>query len=617
MRYKFLLYSIVTIAFGSNSFSQLDSLQVLNEVILSDVKLRDFATGVRQIKIADSVIERQQTQLTQIIRFNSLIYLRENGPGGVSSPSFRGTNASQTAVVWNGININSQFTGQTDFNAVAGRNYDNITIRSGGGSIPYGTGAVGGSIHLNNTIGFREDFTTKIALGYGSFNTPTGQLKSTYSTNKFYVDGAVDYIRSDNDFDYLDTDQSNENGDYDNLNFNLNAGWLIGQQQALKLYHNTYFGDRGFSGTLTAVSNSAFEDRTSRSLIQWEVLGKRFESQLRFAHVFEQFRFFLSRDVPENFSIGKAIRYTANYQGKYRFSKRSSLQAILDYTHVTGDGSSIPGTQTRITFSPTLLWNQQLSDRWNYAVQLRQDATSDFNSPLLAGIGSEYQFSDTYTLKFNASRNYRLPTFNDLFFAGPGGLGNPDILPETSWQGEIGHQLKIKKISWSLQTFYIRSQDLIVYVPNSQGVFSPINVSDVENYGAELELDYTTTIDKHQFHFSGKYGYTIARNVKQDVRLILVPEQKIVGAITYNFKAFSAFYQFLYNDDVFITTDNTDTLAGYAVSNAGVNYTVLQQKNRGITFSLKANNLFNRNYQVIAFRPNPGRNFLIQTTYNF
>jgi len=615
MKYKFLLYSIV--AFTSNCFGQLDSLQVLNEVILNDVKLRDFATGIHQTKIADSIIERQPTQLTQIIRFNSLIYLRENGPGGVSSASFRGTNASQTAVVWNGLNINSQFTGQTDFNAIAGRNYDDITIRSGGGSIPYGTGAVGGSIHLNNTVGFQKNFKNKIALGYGSFNTPTGHLKSTFSTEKFYIDGALDYISSDNDFDYLETDQNNENGDYDNINLNLNTGLLIGKHQSIKLFHNTYFGDRGFSGTLTAVSNSGFEDRNTRSLLQWEVLGNHFESQLRLAHVFEQFRFFLSRSIPNNFSIGKAIRYTANYQGKYKFSKGNSLQAIIDYTNVTGDGSSIPGTQTRITFSPTLLWNQQLNDRWQYSLQLRQDATSDFNSPFLVGLGSEYRFSDSYTLKLNASRNYRLPTFNDLFFSGPGGLGNPDILPETSWQGELGHQFKFKNISGNLQTFYIRSRDLIVYVPNSQGVFSPINVSDVENYGAELALDYTTTFQQHQLHFSGKYGYTVARNVEQDLRLILVPEQKIVGAIAYQYKTLSAFYQFLYNDEVFTTTDNTTTLAGYAVSNVGVDYTLFQKKDHNIIFSFKVNNLLNRNYQVIAFRPNPGRNFLIQTTYNF
>ena len=62
----------------------------------------------------------------------------------VSSASFRGTNAQQTAVVWNGININSQLTGQTDFNTLIPGNYGDVVVRSGGGSVQYGVAQLGG-----------------------------------------------------------------------------------------------------------------------------------------------------------------------------------------------------------------------------------------------------------------------------------------------------------------------------------------------------------------------------------------------------------------------------------------------------------------------------------------
>ena len=615
MKKKVLLY-IILLSCTGYCFGQLDSLQLLPEVILGDVKLHDFATGVHQRTLSDTVIARQQTQLTQTLRFNSLIFLRENGPGGVSSASFRGTNASQTAVVWNGININSQFTGQTDFNTITTHNYDDITIRSGGGSIPYGTGAVGGSIHLNNEGTFKDHFQTKIRLGFGSFNTPLGQIKSTYSTDRFYLDAAIDYIQSDNDFDFLDTDLTNENGDYENINWNLNLGWLAGKRHTFRLYHNTFLGDRGFARTLTAPSNTAYEDRNTRSLIQWDARYTKLESQLRLAHIFEQFRFFLSRDFEDSFSIGRAVRYTANYRGKYQFDKDKSLQAILDYTSVDGDGTSIQAT-VRNTFSSTLLWNHQLNNQWQYSIQLRQDETSDFDSPLLVGLGSSYAFAKAYTLKINASRNYRIPTFNDLFWAGPGARGNPDLLAETSWQGEIGHELRFKNLNIDVQTYYIRTQNLIVWLPNISGVFSPINVADTENYGAELEVDYSKNFSNHQFAVSAKYGYTIARDIEEDQRLIFVPEQKIVGALQYRYKNIGAFYQFLYNDELFTTTDNLGVLSDYAVSNLGIDYTVKQKNKQQINFSLKANNIFNRNYQVVPFRPSPGTNFLIQTTYTF
>ena len=151
--------------------AQLDSLQQLPEVIVSDVKLRANTAGVSIQTITDSTLQKSRTSLTGLLQTNTLIYLRENGPNGVSSPSFRGTNAQQTAVVWNGINLNSQLTGQTDFNTISTKNYDNVSVRTGGGGVIYGSGAIGGSIHLENDIHFGNEFKNEISTGYGSFNT--------------------------------------------------------------------------------------------------------------------------------------------------------------------------------------------------------------------------------------------------------------------------------------------------------------------------------------------------------------------------------------------------------------------------------------------------------------
>ena len=107
-----------------NAAAQNDSINWLDEVRLSDVKLQQFSMGQHITKLSDSLLKKNQPQLTDILNFNSSIYFKENGRGMVSSPSFRGTTASQTAVIWNGININSQFNGQLDFNTVNTGAYD-------------------------------------------------------------------------------------------------------------------------------------------------------------------------------------------------------------------------------------------------------------------------------------------------------------------------------------------------------------------------------------------------------------------------------------------------------------------------------------------------------------
>ena len=133
-----------------------DSTVVLDEVILTDAKLVRFSNGIKVRTMSDSVVKYSNSSLTDLLQFNSTIYFKENGYGMVSSPSFRGTSAQQTAVVWNGININSQLNGQTDFNTIIPENYGSISIRSGGGSVQYGSGAVGGSIHLNDELNFNQ-----------------------------------------------------------------------------------------------------------------------------------------------------------------------------------------------------------------------------------------------------------------------------------------------------------------------------------------------------------------------------------------------------------------------------------------------------------------------------
>lgn len=601
---------------GTKGYAQLDSLQVLPEVILSDVKLRDFSQGAAIQTISDSTAHKSSTSLTQLLRQESLIYFRENGPGGVSSPSFRGTSAQQTAVIWNGININSQLNGQTDFNTIATRNYNTLSVRSGGGSIPYGSGAVGGSVHLQNDISFGKRFENEVLLSYGSFNTTAGHYKSTYATNNFYIDAAIDYRMSDNDFEVLDTEVFNENGQFENTNLNLNLGIKLAPNQLLKLYHNTFLGERNFASTLTAPSDDGYIDSNARTLLEWAVLDKKYTSKLRFAHIFEQFEFFPNGLQDPVRTQGKANRLTTNYDFTYRFTKNTSLKTVIDYTTVAGDGTNSVRAQREL-LSGVLLWNHKVNDKFSYGAHLKQEVTSDFESPLLVGVGGEYAFAQAYTISCNASQNYRIPTFNDVFWQGAGAVGNPNLLPETSTQAEIGHKANFKNLKLGLQTYYIEVKDLIVWRPNAQGIWSPSNVTNTQHYGLEFDIDYVYSINDHRFSLGGNYAYTKAVNGETNKNLIYVPKQKVTASLGYQLKRWTGYSQFLYTDEVYTTTDNSASLAGYALANIGVEYALLDKNKQRMSIDVRASNIFNKNYQTVAFRPNPGRNFLIQTIYNF
>ncbi len=620
MKRKVNYIFFITVLTLLQGFAQNDSITRLDEVIISDIKIKKFSEGYKVQSLSDSVIKRNDISLTSLLRYNSTIYFRENGIGGISSASFRGTSASQTAVIWNGININSQLNGQTDFNTVSTNNYDDIAIRSGGGSVQYGSGAIGGSVHLNNEFKFSNHFSNNFRISYGSFNTSKANYKVRYGNKKIYTDVGVDYINSDNDYKYLGTEFRNQNGAFQNINMNGGLGVFLSDKNLIKVYHNTFLGKRNFSGILSGTSispsNDSYQDINSRSLITWKHFDKSYTSKLSIAHLHEMYRFFDNKDSDE-YDFGKSNNLITKYEFLYHLNKDIQLNAIADYSFIQGEGTNFGGSQDRNIFSGVLLYKHSLGKKFNYGASLRQEITSNYDSPLLFALDAKFTPSKYYTVKINGSRNYRIPTYNDLYWVGPGGLGNPDLIPETSLQTELGQEIRFKSTSLSLTAYYINAKDLIKWIPVSGTVWSPVNIDEVESYGVEIDLDYEKEWKNQAITWNNNYAYTISEDKERDKQLIYVPFHKVTSSMSYRYGRFSAFYQLLYNGSVFITTDNTREIDGYDVSNVGLVYTYLKTEANEFAVNFRANNIYNRNYQNVGFRPMPNRNYQIQLTFKF
>src|SRR5690606_24854916 len=101
-------------------------------------------------------------------------------------------------------------------------NYDEISIRSGGGGVQYGSGAVGGSVHVNNNFPFDEADRSEVGMRYGSFSTLGGNAATTKTWGDNYLNVGVDFISSDNDYDYVGKNKKNLHGEYLRFTANLN-----------------------------------------------------------------------------------------------------------------------------------------------------------------------------------------------------------------------------------------------------------------------------------------------------------------------------------------------------------------------------------------------------------
>ena len=588
-------------------YAQLDTIQQLDAVILSDSKLKDYSDGFKLEKLSDSLVQNYSS-LTDVLRFNSAIYFKENGYGMVSSPSFRGTNASQTAVIWNGIPINSNLNGQTDFNTIALQSFDDITIRSGGGSVQYGSGAIGGSIHLNDNVSFTKREKTNLRLQYGSFSTVEGNFKTQFSTKNSFYSVGTSVVSSSNDYQDVNSSEKNNNGAFSRFNTNATLGFKF-KKHIIKWNTNYFYGDRNFSGSLTAPSNDNYKNANTRNLLSWSLDSKQIISSLKVAHLFERYRYYANKDTSD-FTFGKSSSFIGDYSLEYRFSNAIKTTTIVNFTRIEGEGASFSRDE-RNTLSAVFLLNHQVTDNLSYGVNLRQEFLNDFENPFLFSVDGKYQINPWYAIKMNGSRNYRVPTFNDLYWnAG----GNIDLQPETSLQGELGNVFSFKSFKIEISAYYINSKDLIQWRPDTSGAWSPINVAKVINYGAETTVVYSRSFRKNKFSLSANYAYTKAINSEKKKQLIYVPFHKATGVLSYSYSNLGVSFQSLYTGKVFTTSDNKGTVDSYTVSSIGVEY-VLQTFEFPITFGVKANNIFNTYYENVASRPMPGIN--IQTFLNF
>jgi len=598
--------------------AQNDSINNLKEVIVSDRTLH-FDNKSQTIQVLnDSVIDKNQSYLTNLLNFNSVLYFKEYGRGGTSTVSFRGTTASQTAVVWNGINVNSLLNGSADFNTFTSSDFNSISVKAGGGSVSYGSGAIGGSVHLNTNLVFDNKFENNLRLDYGSFNTIGVNYKMNLSNKKWSTQVGLSRNSSDNDYDYVDlytwqgVQRKNENGQYATTSLSGNVGYKISAHEMLTFYSQFSNTDRNLSLVSESDSKTKYINTFSRNLLEYAETEGRFSSNYKVAYLTEEYQYFADIDS-DYFTFGKSESFIAKMDFGYQLIESIKLDGIVDYNGTKGFGTSF-GDNTRHIGAVALKAVQKANPKWQNELGFRKEATSDYDSPFLFSLGSSYAFTSFYNLKVNFSRNFRIPTFNDLYWEEG---GNPDLQPESSYQTEVGNVFTYKKFTLTETLYFNKIDNLIRWVPVNGDVWSPENTDRVNTYGSETILGWANSYGKNSFAVNGTYAYTISKNLDTDKQLFFVPYHKATASVAYSYSKFSVDYQYLYNGFVYTRSDNdpNEIIDAYQVSNLGFNYDFKFLESSKIGFQVL--NVFNEKYESVEDRPMPGRNFNLYLTLKF
>lgn len=585
-------------------------LESLEEVVITaDAALREYSDTQNVVVLNDSIFRKSPALLTGILQYNTHLYLKENGLGMVSSPSFRGTTAAQTAVVWNGININALSVGQTDFNSINIRGFDYIAVKAGGGSTAYGSSAIGGTVHLNNDLSFKNpENQHKLYFGYGSFDTYDAHVSSKWVSNNWVVQIGLSRNASKNDYPLYNKDFDNTNGQFYNNNLSVAIAQKLNKNHQIRFYGNVFDGERHFSVISPQAIKTKFADFNLRNLLEWNADFGSFNSSLKLAYLFDNYRYFpyVGNDT---YTFGNFDSKIFKYNLKYRSQSHLQINLLLDYMQNQGEGSDIRRA-TRQTGAVGLMVKNRMFDKILYELMLKQEITDSYTSPLLYSAGVLFEITNSYSTKAHFSKNFRIPTFNDMYWQGS---GNPDLQPEVSLQGEWTHQLGFDWGGFSLTGYYNDIQNMLRWEPVTGSLWKPENIGNVVAYGLEYAANFSRSWGKSNFSLTGNYAYTVSKNKENEHQLVYVPYHKGNASLVFSRKRYTFSYRYLYVGKVYTTSDNESGLSAYQLSEVGMEY--IFKNNYTIGFQVL--NLWNEKYSSVQNRPMPGRNINFYINLNF
>lgn len=625
--------------------------------------------GVQKTRL-DSVVLKENIALSMadILTFNSSIFVKSYGRATLSTVSFRGTSPSHTQVTWNGMRINNPMLGMTDFSMIPSYFIDDASLLHGTSSVNETGGGLGGSVKLSTQPAEADGFGLQYVQGIGSFKTFDEFLRFTYGDNHWQSSTRVVYSSSPNDYSYRNHDKK-ENIYDENMNIigqyypkeKNRSGAFKDMHLLQEIYYNTRKGDRFGLNAWYIKSNrelpmlttdygdeNDFENRqreeTFRGILSWDHMCSNWKIAVKSGYIHTQMAYDYKRDAgngiltPMTRSRSKINTFYGQSEGEYYIGKKWLFSANIaahqhfvesrDKNIIRQDGNqAIVGYskgRTELSGSTSVKW--QPNERIGMSMVLREEMYGENWTPLIPAFFIDGVISKKGNIMFkaSASRNFRFPTLNDLYFL-PG--GNPDLKKECGWTYDVGVSFAFGKenvysLTGSANWFDSHVEDWILWLPTTKGFFSPRNIKDVHAYGVELQSDFNISLGKDWLlGLNGTFSWTPSINegepfspADQSVgkQLPYVPEwsSTITGRLAW--KKWSLLYKWCYYSQRYTMSSNDISLTGklpfYFMNNLTIE--------RGIPLkwadlSLKGavNNLFNEEYLSVLSRPMPGINF--------
>ncbi len=436
------------------------------------------------------------------------------GPGGAAMGTMgteiniRGV-SNGTLVLVNGTPINLR--GKYYLDSIPVENIERVEIVKGGGSVLYGSEAMGGVVNII----LKKEASNSVTVGYGNlgqqkYNVNVGdeKLRVGYNLEKWgevngVSDGTVSTTSSLTGNTVTNTDDTQKN--------NISLGYSINDHLdfSYNYYETEVKYDRFWTGissaTATAQAGDQYNSRkytTRQHLTQFNYNDDGFKANM----------YFNKNDIkaygPTYFSTaGKSSysiydtkeenrTYGIDLQKNWKINDRTNTILGATYqdeyydksVYATGDDYE------RNNWAVYGQWDQALSDKNSMILSARETWTTgakgDQNYSNFSAAGQFiHKLGEDNNIYASVGQSFIMPTFAQMYGASDTAIANPGLKPQTGVNYEIGWKKMSGDHNWKTALYHIDITDNITAKWDSKKTEYQYINEDFKNTGIEVTCD--------------------------------------------------------------------------------------------------------------------------------
>ena len=581
----------------------------LDEVVVTATRTRiAVADSVAPVQVLDrEEIERSQARsLPELLRGRAGIDLvNQGGRGKLTTMSIRGTESDHVLVLVDGVRMGTATAGLVMFHDLPVDQIERVEIVRGPRSSLYGSEALGGVIQIF-TRRDRGAITPRARIGIGSdaLREASAGIGGGNERGWFGVD--VAWQRTDGFnacrgsaalFAGCFADEPDDDG-YRNRSLSARGGVALGETVSLEAnvlraeaeneYDGTIFGGNESDNLQEAIGSTLTWSPSRQVQVTLQVGRSRDESD----------NFFRDGDAPREFvSAFDTRRDSASLQADFAPAAGQSLSAGVDWSDDRVRSTTDYDVGSRDNVGVFAAYQGRFGAH-RLQASARHDDNEQFGGHATGSLGWGMDFDRGLRVNAGYATGFRAPSFNELYFPFS---GNPELGPEESKSLNLGVGQDLGDWRWALDAFETRVDDLIGY----NSAFELIQADEARIRGGEFSVDASvgewelalqlSHVDPRNRSEGANRGNLLTRRARNTGR---VDVDRAFGALRFGVTVNGAGHRY---DDA----ANTVRLGGYATTDLRLEYAI----NPDWTLQARATNVFDRDYETIAWYNQPGREF--------